>query len=428
MREEREEEMLKSLDEICRFASVAVPSKNPEAPYGEEVHKALLYALNLCQSLGFRVKNCQNRVGYGEIGQGDELVGILVHLDVVPAGEGWDEEAYAATLKDGALYGRGVSDDKGPAIAAIYAMKDALDSGKSFKRRVRIIFGQTEESGEWTDMEYYRKTEDLPTMGFTPDGNFPAIYGEKGIGVFTLSMDRSAAGFLDVAAGTAPNVVPDQARASVLGADGTPVIFSAQGKAAHGSMPEEGDNAISHLMEQISKSGLPCQFARFYQSCIGFDYTGKKAGIGFCDQESGSLTLNPGVLALTEHTCDLTIDVRYPVTIPFAQITEGLKRQTAPFGVSVQLVEQMDPVYMEKDGELITTLMNEYRRITGDTSEPMVVGGGTYARAMEHIVAFGPMLPGREMTEHQRNECMPLEDFMLLRTIYGEAIKALACE
>ncbi len=422
------EKMLESLDALCRFASVSQPSDNPEAPYGEEVHKALLHVLHLCESLGFRVKNCDNRIGYAEIGEGEELVGILAHLDVVPAGGGWDTEPYAATLKDNKLYGRGVSDDKGPAIASIYAMKDALDSGRRFKRRVRIIFGQTEESGEWTDMEYYRATEELPVMGFTPDGDFPAIYGEKGIAAFTLSMDRNTAGFLDVRAGMAANMVPEEARASIMGADGKPVVFTAQGKSAHGSMPEDGDNAISHLMEQMEKSGLPCKFARFYQSCIGFDYTGKKAGIGFHDKESGSLTLNAGMLALTENTCDLTIDVRYPVTIPLEQVTKALKQRVEPFGISVHMLEQIDPVYMAKDGELITALMQVYRQVTGDTSEPTVVGGGTYARAMENIVAFGPMLPGREMTEHQRNESLLLEDFLLLRTIYRETIQALACE
>lgn len=422
------EKMLMDLDGLCRFASVSVPSGDPEAPYGKEVRGALEYVLNLCEGLGFRVKNCGNRIGYAEIGQGEELVGILTHLDVVPAGDGWDTESYAATLKDGKLYGRGVSDDKGPTIASIYAMKDVLDSGTEFKRRVRIIFGQTEESGEWSDMEYYRATEELPTMGFTPDGDFPAIYGEKGIAVFELSMDRSIAGLLDVAAGTAANVVPEQARASLMGTDGKPVIFEARGKSAHGSMPEEGDNAISHLMEEIAESGLACEFARFYQSCIGFDYTGKMAGIGFYDKESGPLTLNAGILALTEDACKLLIDVRYPVTIPLEQVVSSLKQRVEPFGISVRMTEQMDPVYMAKDGELITKLMHVYSQITGDQSEPTVVGGGTYARAMQNIVAFGPMLPGRELTEHQRNESMLLEDFLLLRTVYKEAIRALACE
>lgn len=419
--------MMATLDDLCRFASVAAPSENPEAPYGTEVRGALDYMLDLCKCLGFRVKNCNNRIGYAEIGEGEELVGILVHLDVVPAGDGWDTAPYAAVQKDGKIYGRGVSDDKGPAVASVYAMKDVLDSGMKFKRRVRIIFGQTEESGAWTDMEYYKQTEEIPQMGFTPDGDFPALYGEKGIAVFRLSMKREEAGILEARAGSAANVVPDRAYAVLAGKNGEKVAFEAKGKAAHGSTPEEGENAISHLMAQIAVSDIFCKFADFYQACIDFDYSGAKAGIGFQDEQSGPLTLNAGVLELTEKTCDLIVDVRYPVTVPLEMVEQNLTDRVRSYGVSVERIEQMDPVYMEKDGELITTLMDVYRNVTGDMSEPGVTGGGTYARAMPNIVAFGPMLPGRELTEHQRNEYLFLDDFLLLRRVYREAIQALAC-
>lgn len=420
------ESMIEALDGLCRFASVAEPSENECAPYGREVNGALRYALELCESFGFRTKNCDNKIGYAEIGQGEEIIGILVHLDVVPAGSGWDYEPYAATCDGDRIYGRGVSDDKGPAITCIYAMKDLLDSGAAINRRVRIIFGQTEESGDWTDMDYYKATEELPVMGFTPDGDFPAMYGEKGIAIMRLTMAAEAAGFLTAQAGVAANVVPDQAGASLRTKDGTVREFSAGGKSAHASMPEDGDNAISHLMEQIAASGLPCGFADFYQDCIGFDYNGGRAGIGFEDGQSGKLTLNAGMLRLEGENCELTVDVRYPVTYKLDQVVDALGERVRPYGVTLEVMEQIGPVYMAKDGELITALLKVYRDLTGDDSEPTVVGGGTYARAMDNIVAFGPMLPGRELTEHQKNEYILREDFFLLREIYRKAIEALA--
>lgn len=420
------EEMINSLDGLCRFASVAEPSNNPTAPYGIQAAGALTYMLNLCEQFGFRVKNCDNRIGYAEIGEGEEMIGILAHLDVVPAGNGWEYEPFAATVDGDKIYGRGVCDDKGPAITCVYAMKDLLDMKVPLKRRIRIIFGQTEETGDWVDMDYYKETEELPSMGFTPDCDFPVIYGEKGILDLVLAMPRDAAGFEAAEAGTAPNVVPDEAYAVLRDADGRAQEFRAVGKAAHASTPQDGDNAITHLMEQIAARGYSCKFAEFYRDCFAFDNNGGAAGIGFRDEQSGLLTLNPGLLRLTEKSCELVVDIRYPVTCKLHDIVEALSARVAPYGVQVEVQAHMKPVYMEKDGELITTLLEVYREVTGDAAEPKVDGGGTYARAMDHIVAFGPMLPGRELTEHQKNEYIFVEDFLILREIYRKAMERLA--
>ena len=173
-------EMLQTLNQLCSFKSVTARTDDPEHPYGEETNKALKYMLDTCKGFGFRTVNLDNQIGYAEIGEGEELFGILAHLDVVPVGSGWAHDPFAATVADdGYIYGRGVVDDKGPAVASVYAMKDLLDSGRKFTKRIRIIFGQTEEKGPWTDMEYYKEHEELPAMGITPDADFPALYGER---------------------------------------------------------------------------------------------------------------------------------------------------------------------------------------------------------------------------------------------------------
>lgn len=424
------QEMLARLGELLAIESVAGIDCSEQAPYGAGSAAALDYMLKLCADLGFRVKNCDNQVGWAEIGEGDEMVGILCHLDVVPAGEGWDYEPYAMTIVGDRAYGRGVTDDKGPAMCCVYAMKDILDSGIQLKRRIRIIFGLSEETGDWKDMAYYRAHEELPAFGITPDADYPAIYGEKGILSVDLRMPLDKSGLLAAAGGTAVNVVPPSCTVTYAGADSQPVTIRAEGKPAHGSTPELGKNAISAAMEQLaSVPGLKSPFVDFYQKHIGWDYYGGKMGCGLEDDKSGKLTLNAGVLAVEEEDLVLSLNIRNPVTFTKGDALEPIRAAAAAYGMTVTLTEENRPIYMDQNGPVITALLEVYRQVTGDMdSQPTVIGGGTYARAMDNIVAFGPMIPGRELTEHMSNEYTLVEDLFLNRTIYRKALEKLAGE
>ncbi len=393
----------------------------PSVSGTDEVKEALRQALQICQEFGFRTKNCEDMLGWAEIGSGDALMGILCHLDVVPAGEGWIYPPFSATLEDGKLYGRGVMDDKGPAVAAMYAMKDILASGKKLNKRVRLIFGCQEETGDWDDMEYYKAHEEIPSFGFTPDADFPAIYGEKGILMAELSMDAAKSGFKEIRGGEAANMVADWAEA-VLD-DGT--ALHTTGTAAHGSTPEEGENAITKLMEQAQNAS---GFARFYMDTIGWDLHGEAMDCALFDEASGDLTLNAGQITMEEGKVCLKIDVRYPVTFSSETVLQKLREACGKFGVSVEVTTELKPVYMEKDGPVIAKLMEAYREVTCDRTEPQVMGGGTYARAMDHVVAFGPVFPGRACTEHKKDEWIYLEDLEKAREIYRLAIEKLACD
>lgn len=422
------EEMKRSLRELCRIESVAGIDVSDDAPYGAGCAQALDYALELCRRLGFETKLCdKHRCGWAQIGAGETVVGILAHLDVVPAGSGWSYPAYDLTEENGRLYGRGVSDDKGPAIACIYAMKDILDAGISLKRRVRIIFGQSEESGEWDDMAYYREHEELPVFGFTPDADFPAIYGEKRLLNYKLTMPLEESGLLDIRGGSASNVVPDHCEARLL-IDGREKCITASGKASHASTPEDGENAIAALAEKLASPLPQSPFVRFYRDRIGSSLNGELMGCALADIESGKLTMNVGTIGVTDGSLVMEIDVRAPVTFEADAVTEPLRRAAAEYGIEVTLTQDTPPVYMDKNGAVIQKLLAVYREETGDFSEPTVIGGGTYARAMDNIVAFGPMFPGRELTEHQRNEYLLAEDFCRLRSIYRKAILALASD
>ena len=419
-----DQQYLDALRRLCAIESVAGVDVSEEAPFGAGSAAALDYVLSLCDSFGFRTRLCENhRSGWAEIGQGEELVGILVHLDVVPAGTGWDYPAYDLTAAGDRLYGRGVTDDKGPAMACICAMKDLLDEGVPLTRRVRIIFGQSEETGVWEDMEYYKRHEEIPAFGFTPDADFPAIYGEKRILCLDLRMPDARAGGLELSGGSASNMVADWCRA-VLPGDGR--TMETAGKAAHASTPEDGVNAITAMMAQLEPLLPDHPMVRFYQRYVGDSLNGERMGCALEDAQSGKLTMNAGVISTVGNEMILTLDVREPVTFPPEAVLDPVRRAAGACGMTVEVTENTPPVYMDKNGPVITKLLSVYRALTGDPSEPQVIGGGTYARAMENIIAFGPMLPGRELTEHQKNEYMLKSDLLLIRKIYRAAIQALA--
>ena len=403
--------MLKELGRLIKYPSVT----------GTEATKGVLEeALKICDELGFKTKNLDGRIGYAEIGEGEEIIGILCHLDVVPVGTGWETDPFELIEKDGVIFGRGVSDDKGPCACAMFAMKDVLDSGVVLNKRVRLIMGTMEEGGNWQDMAYYREHEELPTCGFTPDADFPAIYGEKGIAHYKLTMPLEKSGFKEVSGGEAVNMVAPWAKA-VLD-DGT--ALETKGVAAHGSLPFEGKNAISALMDEAAKHD--CHFAKVYMEKIGYCLDGTQMGLRLEDKESGKATFCVGKIGIVGDNVELQVDIRCPVTIPEEEVTRQLRESMKKAGIEVELFGWQHPVYMAQDGPVISKLLEAYSEVTGQENvKPLLIGGGTYARAMDNIVAFGSTFPWGETTEHQANEHVRVEDLEKARKIYGLAIKKL---
>lgn len=413
-----EKEFKDALSGLLSIPSVAIDG-DEKYPFGENCAKALDYMLDLCDKFGFRTKKCSNLLGWAEVGEGDELVGILAHLDVVPEGTGWEYPAFSLTEVGDRIYGRGISDDKGPAMMCVFAMKKLLDSKHKFGRRVRIIFGLTEERGEWIDMEWYKAHEELPTFGFTPDASFPAVYGEKGILVLNLKMPLEGSGVDEIFGGQAHNMVADICKAKINGEE-----FSAHGKSAHGSLPHKGVNAILKLMGELNVSN-PGKLTKFMTEKFGNTCDGSLINCALSDKESGALTLNVGMISSENNEINITIDIRYPVTLNGDDITEIIKKECAPYGVKVEKESDSKPIYTDKNGQLITSLMEVYRSVTNDDTRPFVMGGGTYARAMPNIVAFGPLFPQSPETEHQKNEYMLTKDIDTARKIYELALNKL---
>lgn len=443
MLQEYKDQMIDSLQKLIAIPSVKYDGLDEkeyqikeDAPFGYNISKALEYTLSLCKELGFRTKNCNGFVGYAEIGEGTELMAILTHLDIVPEGNGWTYPPFGAEVHDGKLFGRGAIDDKGPAIASIYALKAVLDSGAKFKKRVRLIFGVDEEK-TWKDMEYYVAHEELPTLGFTPDARFPVVYCEKELVhcdlVKYLSDTKTP---WALTGGVANNAVPDFCKLEWIDVDGMHTKEEI-GVAAHGSRPEEGVNAVTKLMQQLhmQMNDEECSFPKdlqeciqFYQACIGDSLNGSLLGIDFSDTISGETTMNMGKIRANEKECRLSIDIRMSLATSKTEVLECIRQKIEPFGYKIENISSFGSVYLEKESPFLQTLMKIYRQFTNDNTEPILMGGGTYARAMKNIVAFGPRFPNREETEHQKNEYILVEDFMKSAEIYAVAIAEIATE
>lgn len=408
-------EMIEALQKLVSFQSIA-KDEGPEYPYGKEVCGAKEYVLELAKSFGMRAEDVPGKYAYIEIGEGPRLIGILSHLDVVPAGDGWTQDPFGGEIVDGKIYGRGTTDDKGPTIAVLYAMK-ALKEKTTLPARIRLILGQTEENGEWRDIEAYTDAEEIPECGFTPDGDFPAIQNELGAMVFRVQMPQS--GFLQGEGGTAPNMVP--ARARVKTEFGT---YEASGKACHGCAPWLGLNGISELMEKVYQAEPENRFLRMYADLIGKTIYGEKLGIE-AEDESGKLTLNVGLFEVRDETATLMVDIRYPAKKNPDEISGSLVRQFSSYGASCECVYHVRPLYTPSDSPVLGALLSAYREVTGDDSRPISIGGGTYAKAMPNMVAFGPNFPGHENREHMEDEYILVEDFLKLEEIYERALAYL---
>ena len=424
---------IKDLIAIASTGSTPVEdSVNGTLPYGEKPFEALKFFLGVASDCGMRTGTIENRVGWCEFGpENAEMIGIVCHLDVVPAGDGWATDPFELTLKDGVLYGRGIVDDKGPAAASFIAMKRLMDSGYQPSKRIRLILG-TDEERTCSCVETYAEKGEIPEFAITPDGEFPVIYAEKGI--LHIKISSSSASAVSAKAGTAANMVPAFSTCTIDG-----IEYSAKGKTAHASKPDLGVNAVFEMIRKLdenavdySASPLLTYIARELVPFTSAEYTGCNV-----TDESGSVTANPSILSCGEDGESLTIDIRCPVSYSMDAITSFMAMKAAQYDLDCEILSQMDPLYKAKDLPEISVLTDIWKdnmsSYTGfkpeylsEFTEPIAIGGGTYARHMPNTIAFGIQTPWQEDQCHQTNECMPLQDFETDIKVLTEAIKGLA--
>ncbi|HWQ62021.1 MAG TPA: dipeptidase PepV [Negativicutes bacterium] len=449
-------ELIGAVQDAVKIRSVqAAPT--PGMPFGPAVAEALDQALVLSRRLGFRTVNVDGYMGYAEYGEGRDYVAAVGHLDIVPEGGGWTYPPYGGEIHAGKLFARGALDDKGPIIAALYGLKAVKDSGLPLAKRVRILYGTNEETG-CDDAAYYLTKEPGPMAGFTPDGMFPVIYAEKGIFncLITRRLARPAAAAVylkGLRGGERPNIVPDACQAVLVAPDPAGVIracevfavqtgadisasvrdgevhIQSRGLAAHGSTPELGVNAIMQLMACLGTCGLAGHQAEAVAALnkyIGRETDGQSLGIALADEPSGDLTLNAGLIELTEDKISLICNIRFPVTIKFDEVIEPLRQTLAAAGFEVNCDRPSDPLYFPRNHSLVTTLSRIFAEHSGTWAEPLAIGGGTYAKSLPNIVAFGPELPGQSTCAHEPNECIGVDELVQCAKIYAQAIYELA--
>lgn len=441
-----EEEVLRGIGGAVKIDSVMGPA-GEGAPFGPGPRKALDYALRLAESMGFETKNVDNRVGYAEYGEGKDMVAVLGHLDVVPVDGNWDHDPFLGEVIEGEIYGRGTADDKGMTIGALYALQAIKELGISTDRRIRVIFGTNEENGSHCVRHYVESGQEMPVMGFTPDADFPLIFFEKGTTHAYIGCEDFQQGDIPILAfeaGRALNVVPDSARLvlegnwnigekedlCVLQEEGKTII-EAKGAGAHGSMPELGRNALVTLLEAVGEVKIGGDFDKvrsFILERIGRDTKGQGLGIHFEDPETGETSVNLGTLRLEEGKLSFGLDIRYPKNGDHDKVKEALESACLDYGLQLLDRKVTDPLYVPKDSELIQRLLGVYRTMTGDLSEPLAIGGGTYAKVFPNMVAFGPNFPGDTPLEHQPNERVNVKKLMKSLAIVGQAMLALSRE
>ena len=363
-------QMVAALQRLVRRRSVEADPL-PGKPFGEEVDACFAEALTLCHELGFETTDMDRYIGWCEIGTGDEMVAVLGHLDVVPEGEGWHHPPYAAEIEGGRLYGRGAIDDKGPVVASLFALKAIRDLGIPLNRRVRLLFGLNEETNDRDVLYYKAHGGEIPVLGFTPDGEYPLINGEKGIlnESYAVQLHQTGAWQLNrVQGGVAGNVVPDYACAALTA----------------------------------------------------------PAGAALEDALSGPMSCNWGVIEGDAQHLWVKLNYRYPVTMERADCQPAVQAAFEAAGWALDGQVHKEKLYYPAETPLVSALLEVYRDATGDNAPPKCIGGGTYAKMLPNVVAFGPLFAGDPVTEHQPDECIDLERLVQNAQIIANAIVKLA--
>lgn len=452
--EQYKEAFLSDLKGLIKFPSIEnLEEAKPNAPFGKDVREALDYMLDLGRKEGFEVIDYNGYAGVISYGEGEESVGVLGHLDIVPIGEGWTKDPYGCEIHDGYIFGRGVLDDKGPTLAAFYAMKMLKDNNIKLNKKIMLILGCNEETG-MVCMDYYKQHGEIPNMGFSPDADFPVIYGEKGhFGMEIVSQDKTV--IKSMKAGERPNIVIGRAQAvlpklsekqcelfdyylncnslkgNITKGDNEDTI-EIIGKYYHAANCMHGVNAALHILNFVGNTFNDTLAKDIYH--LLSDWKGDGLNIGIEGGHMGFLTTNTGIISIDDKETRVTVDIRYPNETNGLELLKKIKTSLANVESNIQVDSYDDskPLFVDPKSELITTLENSYRTYSNDYETPIkTMGGGTYARKFENFVAFGCEFPIHEEVNfyvggpHEKDEGVRIDDLMKAMAIYADAIEKL---
>ena len=451
-------EIIKRTQELINIPSF-YNEPNNKMPFGKSVNEALEYMLNLGESLGFKTKNIDGYCGYIEFGSG-KLFGIVGHLDVVPASnDDWTYPPFNSKIVDNKIYGRGAIDDKGPVIAVLYAMKYVMDNC-NIKKRIRLILGLNEER-DWKCIEYYKKHEEIPSFGFTPDSYFPCIYSEKRVYSIELSSIYNNKNIILEninCNNNAINVVPKYCsivlkinnikideiinfinslikkykyNIKIKKINNLKLELISYGKEAHASSPEMGDNAISKVLiilnnilnKYNSNNSLLNFFSKYINTKYYLNLNNKN------NSKDNIITNNVGNITLEKNNLKLKLNLRIPNNIPYKEIDETFKNILKEYkNINYKVIENKDGLFIDKDSKFIKTLCNVFNNETKGNYKPIISGGATYARSFKNFVAYGANLPKNIDMSHKTDEYISIDNLLLALRVYSKAIYELTKE
>lgn len=454
-----QEEMLADLESLIRIPSVLdKTSAGENAPFGKDIRRVLDEVIAISEKLGFEVRDYDGYAASVRFGSDGKEVGVLCHADVVPAGDQWDTNPFEAVIKDGKIYGRGTIDDKGPLVAVLYAMKAIKESGLSIGGYINHIIGCNEETGHEC-IKYYLKKESCPDIGFSPDGVFPVIHGEKGILRYAVntvvSQDKGTKLKIDkISGGTVVNAVPDIAKVWLSGDNGIldmvedlfykyemkngkkkirldhhHLLLEFYGISSHAMQPWFGDNAIIPMVRFLKELLELCSDVRdlfdLLYTLYGDGWKAENMGIACEDKLSGQLSQNLGILIFENDKMEIKVDVRCPVHVNLETVWKTISFNCRKYNFYPVCWQMRHPLYIPKEDSLVKALLAVYNEMTGTTADAVTIGGGTYCRDVENFVSFGPVFPYEQELAHEANEYIGMKELILSAKIYAQALYVL---
>lgn len=446
--------LTRDIIELVNIPSVSVETEDPEKPFGEACLNVLEKVLEIGKRMGFQGKNHDNYCGtFLWKGDTDSEIGIFSHLDVVPEGNGWSYDPYGAVVEENCIIGRGTTDNKGPSMAALYALKYLKEIGWKSRHSIRFFFGCNEENG-MKDIQYYINNNPMPIFSFTPDAAFPVCYGEKGIMVIDADYDIKSSNLKEFSSGVSSNAVPSDAYAIIEGEElslrnalnGKDIHsienlgngsfkITVKGIAAHAAFPIGSDSAEVKLARILKESNLVDEKAQKLINSITVifdDYYGAGLGVPYEDNISGRLTHIGGIARTSDGVFRQNINIRYTITADRELMTRQIVKVLEENGFVIVNIKDSPPMYIDENEPVVGVLTDICNKHIGFSLKPYTMGGGTYARWLKNAVAYGPGTPGAENKfgpergrGHQPDEYIELDKLKTAISIYVEAIKSI---
>ena len=454
----REDQLVRQIGQLVAVPSVGGPAAGPGKPFGEDAARVLEVAAAQAEAAGLRTENIEGYVVTADLNDRPDGLHILAHLDVVDPGDGWDSDPYTLRREGDLIYGRGVDDDKGPAVAAMLAMECVKDLGIPLERNVKLILGGDEESGS-RDVAYYYKNHPYAPCAVSPDAQFPVINIEKGRSAPAFRQSWAEESDLPRVAiltgGIRVNVAPRNAQAVVLGlaradveglaaelaqSTGTEytvaegeggVILTCTGREAHASTPDEGVNGITALLallDRLPLADLPSTRAlrglakRFPHG----DNHGAGLGIDQSDEKSGRITVALSLLELDGTGLRGQFDARVPICATEENCAGPVEEHLQALGFTVE--GRMHPAHqVAEESPFVQTLLRCYEDCTGKPGYCVAIGGGTYVHDIPGGVAFGMGDFDFDSRLHSANERARVSALLMAAKIYANVIAEVCC-